>query len=197
MTTPIVFGSAGRAELLLQLEEALGAQLDAERLQPRHQVPFAGQPHMGRAEAEARGRRPAAGVVVGPAGDHHLGAVAQGTLGEAESLKVVQPDLARNRAVAVAELEVGLDLAPADPGDLADQEHPRPFAHLLLEHLRVAPDRERAGKVGTGTRSGRKDFWLIHEISLETAQAVSFQRLAQAFNSSIAGPRASPVAVSE
>ena len=43
-------------QLLLQLEEALGAQLRAQRLQPRQQVPFAGQPHVGGAEAEARAR---------------------------------------------------------------------------------------------------------------------------------------------
>ena len=64
-------------QLLLQLEQALGAQLLAQRLQPRQQVALAGQPHVGGAEGEAGRGLAAAGVVVGPAGDHHFGAVAQ------------------------------------------------------------------------------------------------------------------------
>ena len=102
-------------QLLLQLEQALGAQLLAQRLQPRQQVALAGQPHVGGAEAEAGRGLAAAGVVVGPAGDHQFGPVAQRPLGQLGLLEVVEPDRAGNRALAVAQLEVGLDLLRPTP----------------------------------------------------------------------------------
>ena len=144
VTTPIVFGSSGRAQLLLQLEQALGPQLLAQRLQPGQQVALAGQPHVGGAEAEAGRGLAAARVVVGPAGDHQFGAVAQRPLRQPRLLEVVEPDRAGHRALAVAQLEVGLDLAAPDPGHLADQLHPRPLAHLLLRACARSDRRERA-----------------------------------------------------
>ena len=102
---------------------------------------------MGGAEGKAGRGLATARVVVGPAGDHHLGAVAQRALRQAGFLQVVEPDRARHRTLAVAQLEVGLDLAAADPRHLADQQDPRPFAQLLLKLAGVATDREGTRKV--------------------------------------------------
>src|SRR5262249_54448726 len=118
-------------ELLLKLEQALGPKLFAERLETGEQVPLPRQPHVGGAKREARRRVGAAGVVVGPTGYHDFDPVAQSTLGEARALKVVEPDRTGDGALGVAELEIGLDLAAADPGHLTDQPHPRPAAELL------------------------------------------------------------------
>ena len=191
VTTPIVFGRAGRGELLLQLEQALGPQLLAQRLELGEQVALAGEPHVGGAEGEARRGLAAARVVVGAALDHDFGPVAQAALGQARLLEVVEPDHAGNGALGVAQLEVRLDLAAPDPGHLADQLDPGAAAHLLLELARVAADGEGARKVGLPDL-GRGCLPL-----LQGGYAGLFQRRAQARSSEIAGPRSAPFSLSE
>ena len=124
----------------------------------------------------------AARVVVGPPGDHDFGAVAEGALGQAGALEVVEPDRAGHGALAVAQLEVGLDLAAADPGHLADEADPRAAAKLLLQLAGVAADRERARKLG---------FYRLRRYPAR------FHRRAQVLSSSIAGPSSAPAAVRE
>ncbi len=129
-------------QLPLQLEEPLGLELLAQRLEPSQQVPLAGQAHVRGAKGEAGRGLATAGVVVGPTGDHDFGAIAKRTVRQPRLLEIVEPDRAGNRPLAVAQLEVGLHLAAPDAGDLADQQHPGPPPHLLLQLAGVAPDRE-------------------------------------------------------
>ncbi len=181
VTTPIVFGSSGPPQLPLQLEEPLRLELLAQRLEPGQQVPLAGQAHVGGAKGEAGRGLAAAGVVVGPAGDHHFGAVAQGTLGQSRLLEIVEPDRAGNRALAVAQLEVGLHLAAADAGDLADQQDPGP--------ARASPP----AACGRSARP-RRDRAARGALA---ATVVRFQRLAHCFSSPITGRSSAPFSVRE
>ena len=108
----------------LGLEQALGLELSPRAVELGEQVALAGEPDVGGAERE-RGRGGLrAGVVVGAAGDHDLGAVLERALGEPELVEVGVPDRARGGAVGVAELEVGRGARGAEVEDLADQEDP-------------------------------------------------------------------------
>jgi hypothetical protein len=76
-------------QLLLQLEQALGAQLLAQRLQPRQQVALPRQPYVRSAEGEAwRGVRRTA-VVVRAARNDDFGAVPETWLGKIELFQLV------------------------------------------------------------------------------------------------------------
>ena len=103
---------------------------------------LAGKANVGRAKGEFGRGLAAAGVVVEPAGGDYFDAVAQ-LIADPALLQVVEPDCAGNRAVAVAQLEVGLDFAAPDSGHLADQLDLRPLAHLRLDLAGVDADLER------------------------------------------------------
>ena len=88
------------------------------------------------------------GVEVGPAGDDHLGAVAERALGQRQLVEVRGPDRAGHGAVRVAQLEVGVRAGAAEVDDLADQQDPRALAQEVAEAGGPAADGERAGEVG-------------------------------------------------
>ena len=75
-------------EQLLRLEEALGVERLAQPVELGEQVALAGDPQARDGERERRRRGPAADVVVQPAADDDLRAVAQRALAEAQQVEV-------------------------------------------------------------------------------------------------------------
>ena len=134
-------------ELLLRAEQAVGLELLAKRGEPGEQVALAGEAQVGDAERERGGRGGAARVVVEPAADHHAGAVDQHRVVEPEPVEVREPHRAGDRALGVAQLEVGGLPRLAKARDLAHDEHLRPLPEEPAQVLRVAADRERPGQV--------------------------------------------------
>ena len=185
----------GTRKLVLQLEETLGTKLLAKRLKPGEKIALAGEADMSRAEEEAGRCLGTAPVVVGTAADHDLSAIAEPVLGKLQLLQLVEPDRTRDRALRVAQLEIGLGLAAAEAGHLADQRHPRAPSHLFLQLAGVAANRERAGQVGSSPEGGRASRYrlAVHSVGYPVRR----QRWAQAFSSTIAGRSSAPASVSE
>ena len=81
-------------EFLLGLQQAVGVEPPPRAVELGEQVALAGEPEVGGAQVEARRGGRGARVVVGPGGDHDLGAVAKRALGELEPVELVVPDRA-------------------------------------------------------------------------------------------------------
>ncbi len=90
------------------------------------------------------------GVVVGPAADHHLGAVLERALGQLQPLEGVVPDRAADSSLGVAELEVGAGPRLLQVEDLADQQHPRAGAQEVAKAGGPLADLIRARQIGVG-----------------------------------------------
>ena len=98
VTTPIVFGSAGRASCFCSSKRPSARSCLRSASSRASRSPSPASRTCGGAEGEARRGLAAARVVVGAAGDHDFGAVAQAALGQAGLLEVVEPDRAAGRA---------------------------------------------------------------------------------------------------
>ena len=138
-------------QALLGLEEALGRQRAAQRLELGEQVALAGRPQSADREGERRRRRARARVVVGAAGDDDLGAVGQGARGQPERLERVAPHRAGHGALGVAQLEPHPRAPQAQAEHLAEQLDAGALSQLVAQLGRVRADRKRAG-VGRARR---------------------------------------------
>src|SRR4029077_7128400 len=116
----------------------------------------------------------------------HFGAIAKATPWEIELLQFIQPDRAWDGALRVAQLEIGLSLAPAETGYLANQGNACTAAHLFLEFAGVTANGEWSRQFHT-TRLSR-------QVARHPAER---QRRAHTFSSGVTGRSSAPASVSE